>query len=373
MKTKIFYLIIISLLILSIAIIESDKSFNDIFSNSKDKKENISNKADNDSAVIDNPVIPASKEVSLIAVGDISYSRGVERMTKRNSDIYYPFLKIRDYLSNSDILFANLETTITEGREIKDNEMVFRSNPGTENVLKDVGFSIVSLANNHTSDFGQKGILDTMNYLDNVDIKYIGAGKNIETANSPVYIEVNNNIFSFLAYNNHDVVPDFYEASETRAGTVFMRIEKMQEAVKEAKNKSDFVIVSMHSGIEYVYEPNKVQIDFARAAIDSGADLVLGHHPHVVQSIERYKDKFIFYSLGNFIFDQSWSQATKEGIVVKFYFNNNNVEKIEVLPVVSEKLAQPRPANKEEAKRILNRLQYSLNASDNAWYSIIVD
>ncbi|MFN7088863.1 MAG: CapA family protein, partial [Candidatus Paceibacteria bacterium] len=115
-----------------------------------------------------------SEEVSLIAVGDISYSRGVERIVKKTNDINYPFLKIQDYLKKADLVFGNLETSITQGAEVPDFEMIFRSNPGTERALEKANFSILSLANNHTPNFGEKGLKDTFNYLDNAGIKYVG-------------------------------------------------------------------------------------------------------------------------------------------------------------------------------------------------------
>lgn len=303
-----------------------------------------------------------SEEVSLVAVGDISYSRGVERIIKKEKDVNYPFLKIQDYLKNADLVFGNLETPITQGAEIPDFEMIFRSNPGTEQALKQAGFSVLSLANNHIPNFGEKGLKDTFNYLDNAGIKYVGAGNNEQEANQPIYIEKNGIKFAFLAYNDTDVVPAFYEASNNRAGTAFMRIDKMTEAVKEVKQKSDFVIVSMHSGTEYTDKPNDSQINFAHAAIDAGANLVIGHHPHVVQTLEKYKGKFIFYSLGNFVFDQPQKQETKEGLAIKVYFEKDEINKIYLLPVVMENLAQPRTADTGEAEKILKRLNFPLDS-----------
>lgn len=302
----------------------------------------------------------ASEEVSLVAVGDISYSRGVERIVKKQNDINYPFLKIQDYLKSADLVFGNLETPITQGPEIPDFEMIFRSNPGTEQALKQAGFFILSLANNHTPNFGEKGLKDTFNFLQNAGIKYAGAGKNEQEAYQPVYIEKKGIKFAFLAYNDTDVVPAFYEATSDHAGTAFMRIDKMTEAVKEAKHKADFVIISMHAGIEYAGKPNNSQMNFAHAAIDAGADLVIGHHPHVVQALENYKGKYIFYSLGNFVFDQPQSEETKEGLAVKVYFAKNGINKISLLPVVMENLAQPEMADKNKADKILQRLNFSL-------------
>ena len=307
------------------------------------------------------------EEVSLIAVGDISFSRGVERMVRTQNDINYPFLKIQDYLKSADLIFGNLETPIMQGVEIPDFQMIFRSNPGTEQALKQAGFSIVSLANNHTPNFGRQGLEDTFNYLTAVGIQYVGAGNNTQEANQPAYIEKNGIKFAWLAYNDTDVVPPSYEATNSHPGTAFMQTERMAEAVKEAKQKANFVIVSMHAGIEYINEPNTAQENFAHSAIDAGADLIIGHHPHVVQTMEKYKDKYIFYSLGNFVCDQPQSQETKEGLAVKIYFTKNGVSKISFLPVFMENLAQPRPANQTEVEKILQRLNFPL--ANEAIYS----
>lgn len=277
---------------------------------------------------------------------------------KKQNDINYPFLKIRDYLKSADLVFGNLETPITPGPEIPDFEMIFRSNPGTEQALKQAGFSILSLANNHTQNFGEKGLKDTLSYLGNAGIKYVGAGENEQEAYQPVYIEKKGIRFALLAYNDTDVVPASYEAIGNHAGTAFMRIDKMTEAVKEAKQKADFVIVSIHAGTEYVNKPNASQVNFAHAAVEAGADLVIGHHPHVVQTLEKHKGKYIFYSLGNFVFDQPQSQETKEGLAIKIYFTKDKINKISLLPVVMENLAQSRMANKDGTKRILQRLNF---------------
>lgn len=303
---------------------------------------------------------PAGEEVSLIAVGDISYSRGVERTVKKNNDINYPLLKTRDYLNKADFAFGNLETPITAGREINTGEMIFRSNPGTEKVLMEAGFKILSLANNHTPNFGESGLKDTFKYLEQAGIGFVGAGSNGRAANQPAFIEVKGVKFAFLAYNSPDVVPESYEASDNRAGTAFMNTEAMVKAVREAKPKVDFVIISMHAGVEYANQPNNFQINFARLAIDAGADLIIGHHPHVVQTMEKYKGKYIFYSLGNFIFDQPFSEETKEGLAVKIYFTKKEISKIYLTPVIMEKFTQPRLAAGLEAQKILTRLEFPL-------------
>jgi len=364
MQRKITWLISLSIFALAIVLLGSS-----YYLHSSKNRETLNNQSQGEKEFLDfsdqkKKLPQASEEVSLVAVGDISFSRGVERMVKKQKDLNYPFLKIRDYLKSADLVFGNLETPITEGPEIPDFEMVFRSNPGTEQTLKQAGFSVLSLANNHTPNFGEQGLKDTFNYLAEVGIKFVGAGNNEQEANQPVYIETKGIKFAFLAYNDTDIVPASYEAANSHAGTAFMRTEKMAEAVKEAKQKTDFVIISMHAGIEYTDKPNDSQVNFAHAAIDAGADLVIGHHPHVVQTMEKYKGKYIFYSLGNFVFDQPQSQETKEGLAIKVYFAKDGINKISLLPVVMENLVQPRMTNQSEAEKILQRLKFSLANQD---------
>ncbi len=300
-----------------------------------------------------------SEEVSLIAVGDIMLSRTVASKIKLHNDINYSFLKVSDFLKSADITFANLENPITDGPIVIPFEMRLRADPGIEQALKNAGFDILSLANNHTPDFGVTGIIDTIDYLDKVGIFHVGAGQNSEMANNPVYISRNGITFAFLAYNDMDVVPSFYEATDARPGTAFMRKEKMVEMVKLAKEKADFVIISMHSGTEYTDKPNQSQINFARTAIDAGAELVIGHHPHVVQPIEKYNGKYILYSLGNFIFDQMQSDEVKQGLAVKIYFDKTGIKQIWPVPVLIQDYSQPKFLEGDKADKVLERLDYN--------------
>lgn len=301
--------------------------------------------------------LPEREEyVSLIAVGDIMPSRRVAKKIKEEG-LDFPFDKIRDFLHSGDIVFGNLESPITSGRVIRNDEMVFRAEPGIEVALRDAGFNVLSIANNHTPDFRTKGIKDTLKYLESAGIAFAGAGMNSAEANKPAIIKRSGLTFAFLAYNDSDVVPKFYGASETRAGTALMNIETMVEAVELAKEKSDFVIVSMHSGYEYKPKPNKRQTEFAHAAIDAGAELVIGHHPHVVQTMEKYKGKFILYSLGNFVFDQLWSEATREGLIAEITFDDEGVRSMEFLAVYNSENYQPSIIDGEHADKTLERLK----------------
>jgi poly-gamma-glutamate synthesis protein (capsule biosynthesis protein) len=306
--------------------------------------------------------------VSLLAVGDLSFSRGVEQTIIKNDNLEYPFAELDNFLSQADITFGNLETPLTPGRVIQSGEMIFRSDPKMAEVLRNQGFDIVSLANNHTPNFGAKGLYDTFNYLDEAGVAYVGAGEDGPRAYAPVYLERQGIKFAFIAHNDSDVVPAYYRADEKGPGTALIDEDELAAAISTAKEQADLVIVSLHSGTEYVPGPNSRQTKFAHAAIDFGADLVIGHHPHVVQTIEEYQGKYIFYSLGNFVFDQSWSQETADSLAVKFHFNKEGLVSFSLYPLRMYKLAQPAPVAPEDAKRILERLDWPLaSTSDYVW------
>ena len=304
-------------------------------------------------------------QIKILAVGDIMTSRVVEQKMKAKG-FAYPFAKLNDSLSAADVTFANLETSITPGAKVNTGEMMFRADPQTAVQLKDAGIDIVSLANNHTPNYGQKGLLDTFKYLDEQGIKYIGAGKNISEARQLKITETNGIKIGWLAYNADDVVPASYQASSKLAGTVFMDVDKMRTDVASAKKQVDLVFVSMHAGTEYTEVPNSMQVDFAHAAIDAGADLIIGHHPHVVQHLEKYKDKFIIYSLGNFIFDQMWSEPTRHGLMVEVMASKSQVNELKFTPIVIDDYSQPRLATEKESVPILKSLDYELDEGNVA-------
>jgi poly-gamma-glutamate synthesis protein (capsule biosynthesis protein) len=143
-----------------------------------------------------------------------------------------------------------------------------------------------------------------------------------------------------------------------------MDVVEMKKDVERATNKADVIVVSMHAGVEYQNYPNVEQEKFAREAIDAGANLVLGHHPHVVQSTEKYNNGFIIYSLGNLVFDQMWSQETQEGVIASCKFVNNNLKQIEFVPIKIENYNQPRQASDSESAIILKRMQLGQSIID---------
>lgn len=273
------------------------------------------------------PIVDKSETFSLNFVGDILAARAIE-LTMRKQGYDYPFLKIKDQLAATDMTFANLETPLVgdkaTGRTTPGGTTVFRGDIAFAQALKDAGIDIVSLANNHMKDQGAKGVASTLEALSQVGLLGAGAGMNLAEARKMTVFQIaskNNPTATpakvgFLAYNDADVVPASYHATETQSGTNIMDVERLKEDIEDNRAGADVLIVSMHSGTEYVDYANKRQIAFAHAAIDAGADMVIGHHPHVLQPIEVYKGRYIFYSLGNFIFDQPWPD-TKQSVLIK--------------------------------------------------------
>jgi poly-gamma-glutamate capsule biosynthesis protein CapA/YwtB (metallophosphatase superfamily) len=294
-------------------------------------------------------------EVSFLAVGDIMLSRGVAYKIDQHTS-QYPFEKVKDILWENDLVFGNLEGPILDGRKIQDGEMVFRVNPSMTTVLAENNFGIFSLANNHIPNFDEEGIKSTITKLGYQDIYSVGAGIG-EEAYQPTIINVKGIRIAFLAYTDPGMVPVSYGAVENHYGTAFMDESRLNSDVLKAQENADLVIVYMHSGSEYTNSPTEKQISFARLAIDSGAHLVLGSHAHVVQPVEKYKDKYIVYGLGNFIFDQMFSLGTRQGVMAKFILTKEGVKNMEFLPFLINDYCQPTIVTGTDATKILKLLK----------------
>jgi poly-gamma-glutamate capsule biosynthesis protein CapA/YwtB (metallophosphatase superfamily) len=236
--------------------------------------------------------------------------------------------------------------------------------------LKDCGLDLVTLANNHSTNYGNEVFLDSLENLTKNNIKYVGGGTNDKEAYEPVFFDISGVRFAFLNYNS---IIGGVQAGPTTPGVSWIElkpwaeidsetsIKRMEKEVAEAKKKADVAAVCFHWGVEYQLNPIQSQIDVAHKAIESGASLIIGTHPHVVQSIEYYespKDKngFIAYSLGNFIFDQMWSEDTREGVILKCQFLNKDLTNLELLPYKIEDYCQPNLLDKDAGQPIIDRI-----------------
>lgn len=294
-------------------------------------------------------------QTTVLAVGDIMLSRHVYTITKNTGNYNYPFLQTYTKLKSADITFANFEAPIyNQGAPVTEG-MIFKVEPKMTSGIKLSGFDILSLANNHFGNQGQAGMLYTTKYLRKNNINYCGGGKDDKEAYAPAYITKNNLIFAFLCYTDPNIDPRI--AGPNKPGNAMMYQSKLKEGIATARKNADVVIVSMHSGTEYTPDPNYNQQKFAHLAIKYGADIVIGHHPHVVEAIEMYKGRPILYSLGNFVFDQMWSTETTQGIGVNITFTGSQISKIDIMPLKIRNYAQPYflPEN-SEYNSIINRI-----------------
>lgn len=296
--------------------------------------------------------------ITLIATGDILLARFVELRMRKMSDYIFPFRKVSDFLKSADITFGNLETPIISGKNTPTGSMTFRADPESVAGLTEAGYDVLSIANNHAMNFRADGLLRTIEELNKAGIAPVGGGKNMDSAHTPVIKEVKGKKIAFYAYNDSSIPPGFHgEALWDKPGIAQMDIESVKNDVKNALEKADIVVVSMHAGMEYTKKPTKFQQSFARAAIDAGASVVIGHHPHVTQPVEYYKDGIIFYSLGNFVFDQFFSEEVKMGLVTRITFDAEGKAKAELFPVKID-LTQPRIAEGEERTALLKKMGF---------------
>ena len=284
---------------------------------------------------------PTPKKWSLLAVGDVMLGRQIDaKIQAKGSD--FPFLETASTLKQADITFGNLESPFSEDGAIhSDDTMNLKTTSDNIESLKYAGFNVLNLANNHFDNGGQAGESLTMTILKDNNIGFIGAGNNFQAAHTVFIKTIGNLKIAFLGYTDRDVLSAQAIATNDRPGVAVMDSDQLINDINAAKQQADVIIISMHSGTEYALEPNARQIEFAHTAIDNGADMVIGTHPHVVQTIETYKDKPIFYSLGNFVFDQPWSEATKKGLAIKINFTDTKIDNIEEMPLTIQNLAQP--------------------------------
>ncbi len=301
-----------------------------------------------ESPELDEPQVTSSDNLVIVAVGDVMLSRTVGERIRITGDPKAPFLKTAEILEEADITFCNLESPFYDEEPPIEGKMIFGADPETIEGLKYAGFDVVSLANNHFGDQGVAGMNFTLSHLNKNEIEFIGAGESEVKAREPRIIERNGVKFAFLGYNDtQSAVRKGYAATSKKPGVAVLTKENLTQDIKRAKRRAHVVIVSIHWGVEYEQSPTERQKMFAHLAIDSGASVVLGHHPHVVQPVEEYKDGYVFYSLGNFVFDQMWSEETRNGLIAKIFFEGGQIKKVETIKVTIYEFHQPRPEDWE--------------------------
>lgn len=266
-------------------------------------------------------------------------------------------------MQDVDIMMVNNEFPYTDrGTPTEGKTYTFRADPSTVSYLEDMGADIVSLANNHIYDFGEVGFLDTLNTLEEQGMPYVGAGRNLEEASSPVYFISGDMKIAFVAATQIERLdnPDTKGATENSAG-VFRcwNPQRLYEVVAKAKEDSDFVIVYIHWGTENVSEPDWAQLEQAPKLAEAGADLIIGDHPHCLQGIQYFGDVPVIYSLGNFLFNSK----TLDSCMVQVDISLQGIESFQFIPAI-QKDCRTDFAYGEEKDRIIsymNSISYGVN------------
>ncbi len=300
------------------------------------------------------PVPPLPPPLTVVTVGDIFTGRAVRR--RIGDDSTRPFTPTRALLEEADLAVANLEGVLS-------NEIAPPADPYTfffvgsghfTSGLRYAGIDAVSLANNHSLNFGPRGMSDTLTLLAQAGIAPFGAGMNLAEARRPAFFTVKGVTLAFLGY---DAISDDYLANEERAGSAPADPILIAEDIAAARKQADVVIVYFHWGWEYTHNPSPWQQTLAHQAVEAGADLVIGSHPHWVQGLERYRGVPILYSLGNFIADQMWSIETRQGLVAQWIFRGNRLVGLRLHAVQIEDYHQPWPLPAAEAEAVYRAVQ----------------
>ena len=320
------------------------------------------------------------QQVTLAAVGDIMLDHEVSKIIERRGPDF-PFLNVASELKDVDVVFGNLETPLTTfeekviwdfskyGWDGRAKSIFLKGSPLAAIGLKNAGFKVVSIANNHILDYGIRGLSETVTVLQKNGIMPVGFGRNTREATAPKSLEVKGVRFAFFACSFA------YEATFFSPGVAPIGLWTLKKRVKKAREIADITVVSLHLGREFAESPSLLTIRLARSLIEIGADVVLCHHPHTLQKIETFKKGLIAYSLGNFIFDyDSFSKRARErteenvekcrqSIILKCTMSKHGLVDYSVIPVQLNDEFQPTmiPRDSKLGKRIIAKVNSPLS------------
>ena len=267
---------------------------------------------------------------TLAAVGDVNLGGDVLPYLQSNG-FDWPWKAVGEMLRDNTLTFANLECAISDrGTAVPGKSFTFRGPPDGLPPMRDAGVDVVSQANNHSRDFGADALLDSLAHLDKYGISHCGAGADYGSAHAPAYLMANGLRVAFLAYD--DIGYAGWPAGAGYPGDCNAKdTARMVADIQSAKQEADVVVVSFHWGTEKKYTPDPSQVNYAHLAVDSGADLVLGHHPHVAQGFEIYRGKLVAYSLGNFVFSPG-SPECRYTILTRLQMDSSGFNSARVYP-----------------------------------------
>jgi poly-gamma-glutamate synthesis protein (capsule biosynthesis protein) len=261
-------------------------------------------------------------EVTLVFVGDIMLDELPGETIAQGED---PFAAFAPLLDGADLAMGNLECAVAEGGKAVDKQFAFRAHPRVLDVVAR-HFGAISLANNHSADFGAAGLLQTMDRLRAAHIPFFGAGKNLSEAHQPLMVDRKGVRVALLGYNEYQ--PRWFEAGPSTPGVAWSEDEQILRDMRTARAAGAHIVIPViHWGWEHESLPCARQRQLARVLVDAGADAVVGGHPHVTQGAEVYRGKPIVYSLGNFLFNGFQSQAANTGWLLHLILDKRGVRR----------------------------------------------
>jgi len=328
---------------------------------------------------IENRILAEAKEakktkitkITISVAGDFTLGRDEEfgyvnsldyEVEQYNSDFLHFVEYIKPLFESDDLTLVNLETTFTTAIKKADKKFRFKGDPSYVQFLQEANVEAVNIANNHTYDYFAKGFEDTVKTLEEANIGYFGSDSYLGY-DYKFNSEINEIRIGLLGYKGWEV-NDYIK-------------EKIEKDIQEMKQNTDLLIVSFHWGIEQNNYPNEIQIGLGHFVIDQGADLVFGHHPHVIQGIEKYQGKYIVYSLGNFLYGGHKNPTDKDTFIFQqtFYFQENGrllaAEKFNIIPfsissVNTRNDYKPTPLEGEDKDRLLERIATYSSVFENS-------
>jgi poly-gamma-glutamate synthesis protein (capsule biosynthesis protein) len=312
--------------------------------------------------------VPEPPLTTIVLTGDIIPARCVYERQRNLDDYTAAFEHVKAFLRAADLTVGSLDASISDAGEPYPCEETFNllAPPRSVEGFVAAGFDVITVATNHAKDCGRNGfgcsqsIRDTLRILRGAGIEPVGGGENITEAHRPAIVERNGVRFAFQGYD--DIAPQYYGAGEETPGTAPLSEAALRTDIAAAKAQADVVIVLPQWGVEYTPTPTDRQLSLARVAIEAGATLVIGNHPHVVQGIEAGAGTFIAYALGNFVFDQDWSLETQQGAVLEATFAGSKLLSVSLKPVRIVNMFQATFAEEAEAAAILERMRASAEA-----------
>ena len=299
--------------------------------------------------------------IRLAAVGDVNIDRSQGYIITTTGDYGYPFARVKPIFDAADYTIANLETSLGDVGEPAAKRYTFQSPPEAAQSLALGGVDLVSLANNHAGDYGWEALAQGIDLLHAAGVATVGGGANDAAAHAPHIADIGGLKVAFLGYVHVPIeaITDFdtqsWTATAAAPGLAWADPERIRADVSAVRPSVDLVVVILHSGYEYIEEPSEPQVAAAHAAVDAGADLVIGHHAHILQGIHRYHDGVIAYGLGNFVFN---IEGPPETAILNVWLDRDGVRQLELIPAIIQEHGQPRPADIGEAGPILSRVYY---------------